>query len=255
MKRAALKNGLKIAGMLATLAVSTASHADKIYFVHNDHLGTPQVITDANKNVVWEVDRDPWGNVTNQITNALLNNVSLPGQFADVETGYSQNWNRDYDAITGRYLQSDPIGLRGGINTYLYVLGNPVMFTDRMGLDLDGTWGSTPPYFPTQDEHNNRNKNNKCPCKEPKNDPNWNNSVGGKYRNGSGYECAYGPGGKLLPDTDHPNPRLSIKPHTEQNYSYNYSPNPYSPGHIYQDVLPSYIWPDNYPDKDRKSVV
>ena len=107
--------------------------ASRLFFVHADHLGRPQKITDATRATVWDGVFAPFGEI-HAVTGSIVNVLMFPGQVYDPETGLSQNWHRDYDANIGRYLQSDPIGLEGGISTYDYVSGNPVRWTDFMGL-------------------------------------------------------------------------------------------------------------------------
>ena len=61
-------------------------------------------------------------------------NLRFPGQYFDSETGTHYNYFRDYDPVIGRYIESDPIGLRAGLNTYGYVRGNSLTRLDRLGL-------------------------------------------------------------------------------------------------------------------------
>ena len=107
------------------------------YYYHNDHLGTPQMMTDTSATVVWQANYTPFGEA-DIIVEAVTNNIRFPGQYYDQESDLHYNYFRDYDPELGRYIQSDPIGLAGGINTYGYVGGNPINLTDPFGLVAKG---------------------------------------------------------------------------------------------------------------------
>jgi len=101
--------------------------------LHADHLGRPAFATDITGAVIWDGGiTTPFGEQIST-AGALAQNLMFPGQYADTETGLSDNWHRTYDPALGRYLQSDPIGLAGGLNRYAYVGGNPVSFVDPTG--------------------------------------------------------------------------------------------------------------------------
>jgi RHS repeat-associated protein len=113
--------------------------SSQLVYLHADQLNTPRLATNGAGAVVWRWDSDAFGiGAANQDPDAdsSLVNIRLrfPGQYLDDETGLHYNYFRDYDATTGRYVQSDPIGLAGGINTYAYGGGNPIGNTDPSGL-------------------------------------------------------------------------------------------------------------------------
>ncbi len=128
---------------------------NSIYTYHNDHLGTPKVLTDQNKNIVWQAEYTPFGEATQTIA-TVENNLRFLGQYFDEETSLHYNYFRYYDPRLGRYLRSDPLGLYDGSNTYAYVQQNPLNNTDSLGLFTDACVGIAcwfTHFFPNPDFH------------------------------------------------------------------------------------------------------
>jgi RHS repeat-associated protein len=111
-----------------------AAGTGQIYYLHTDRLGTPQLATDSNQNVAWSANYQPFGDTGSSVFGAITQNLRFSGHYFDGETGWNHNGFRDYAPSTGRYAESDLIGLNGGLNSYAYANGNPPRFSDPSGL-------------------------------------------------------------------------------------------------------------------------
>lgn len=135
LAEAALPSGKPAADYLYldSRPVAMFTTAAGFLFTEDDRLGTPQTLTAGNQGTVWAANYEPYGKADLQLAN-VTQNLRLPGQFFDAETGYHHNGFRDYDPTIGRYLETDPVGLSGGSNTYAYVANNPYGGVDPLGL-------------------------------------------------------------------------------------------------------------------------
>jgi RHS repeat-associated protein len=122
-------------------------HGTSTYqYVETDALGTPRAVINPVTNTTiwrWDLTQTAFGDHSadnDPDANGVVYNFNLryPGQYYNGLDFISYNYYRDYDARTGRYLQSDPIGLRGGINTYAYANGTPLTAIDAEGLATSG---------------------------------------------------------------------------------------------------------------------
>ncbi|UTW11525.1 RHS repeat-associated core domain-containing protein [Marinobacterium rhizophilum] len=111
----------------------------EIYFIHTNQLNAPATVTDSQGAVVWRWEPRPFGDsLADEDPDGdgerLTFNLRFPGQYFDAETGLYYNYYRNYDPAMGRYMESDPIGLLGGLNGYSYVDANPLIRFDSLGL-------------------------------------------------------------------------------------------------------------------------
>ncbi len=114
------------------------SNQGTLSYLETDHLGSPRIAaspTDNAQQWKWDLFADAFGDNEPIIAASGGIDVRLryPGQYAD-GLGLNYNYFRDYESGTGRYLESDPVGLGGGWNTYGYVGGNPLLIVDPLGL-------------------------------------------------------------------------------------------------------------------------
>jgi RHS repeat-associated protein len=114
-----------------------------VYYVHADHLNTPRLVTDTANNIRWRWDSDAFGTTAPNQNPAGLGSfeykLRFPGQQYDPLAGLNYNYFRDYDPATGRYDESDPIGIGGGLNSFRYGFSNPLEFIDPEGLAAECT--------------------------------------------------------------------------------------------------------------------
>lgn len=137
----------------------------ELAYIQSDHLGTPRVVIDPVRDVaIWE-----WSNKSEVFGDQAPANdpdgdgvafdlaLRFPGQQATDASGLFYNYQREYEPAVGRYSQSDPIGLAGGISTFAYALARPVSDLDALGLQsaaarqaaLQGA--RSPVYFPSNE--------------------------------------------------------------------------------------------------------
>lgn len=121
----------------------------QLLYIQADHLGTPRVVIDPARNVAvwtWNSKGEVFGGTSPEQDAdgegyPLTVSMRFLGQRHDAATGLSYNYFRDYEADTGRYIESDPIGLEGGLSTYAYANSSPSQFVDPLGLNTL-VWGA-----------------------------------------------------------------------------------------------------------------
>ena len=137
---------------LAQVEYPTAS-TSYTYYLHADHIGLPRAMTNQAGQLVWNTQPRPYGDIAEKTATdpvsgrTVVTNLRLPGQYDERLLGSLglqgpyYNWNRWYLPGVGRYLELDPLALRGKFNAthrpdwFSYVEGNPLSYADPLGLD------------------------------------------------------------------------------------------------------------------------
>ncbi|MBM4164970.1 MAG: RHS repeat-associated core domain-containing protein [Lentisphaerae bacterium] len=117
----------------------------RTFYALRDHQNTVWAWVDESGDVVESYDYDAWGRVlgiydgegASIVQSAIGNRFLFQGREYSFATGLYQFRARWYDPVTGRWISSDPIGIDGGLNQYVFCGNNPVNFRDPFGLCTD----------------------------------------------------------------------------------------------------------------------
>ena len=124
---------LPVAVLDGTNCFGEGRTATNVHYINSDTLGAPHIITDERNRKVWQWEHAPFGDTKPIEAAGFTDDLRFPGQVHDAASGLNNNLFRDYNSKLGRYVQSDPIGLAGGVNTYGYVGQNPISRFDQSG--------------------------------------------------------------------------------------------------------------------------
>ncbi len=113
------------------------------YFIFTNQIGVPVRVEDDQGRAAWSARIDPYGSAIIDPGNRIELALRFPGHYHDAETGLFYNRYRYYSPELGRYLQSDPIGLKGGMNVYGYAGGAPLTKVDLIGHHPDQPEGNS----------------------------------------------------------------------------------------------------------------
>lgn len=124
--------------------VDSSGTTSAITFVHADNLGTPRAVTNGAGTTIWAwaYKGNPFGESPPVSSAGFTLNLRFAGQYFDAESGMIYNFHRSYDPSVGRYLQSDTLGLEGGLSTFAYALNRPLQFHDPRGTDVGDVYDS-----------------------------------------------------------------------------------------------------------------
>lgn len=132
-------------GDLPVGLIANSNNTPRLHYIEPDALGSPRVVIDSQRDMTvwrWDLSGEAFGKTgpdenPDGDSASFQFDMRFPGQRYDSATGLNYNYFRDYEAATGRYAQSDPIGLAGGISTYGYAGGNPILWVDSKGLEVE----------------------------------------------------------------------------------------------------------------------